>query len=224
MLGSSETIGRFADLFRLIDKKQKIYLKKTAPSDLHFEFVTGGKMQRGGVIVPPMRGSFVGETLDMHREVDRLLLKKFAPPGVVVNEEFEILQFRGHTGEYLEPAPGEASLQLLKMARESLQPVLRGLLNKALKSNVSVRHEGVKLYTDNGKKVTVEVDPIRGQPGSGHFFLVTFQATAQVVEKTDTIVDTTNLPEQTAPGDTVELQRLREELTASKEYLHSIIE
>ena len=57
MLGSSETIGRFADLFRLIDKKQKIYMKKTAPTELHYEFSAGGAVPHSGATITPSRGT-----------------------------------------------------------------------------------------------------------------------------------------------------------------------
>ena len=67
----------------------------------------------------------------MHREADRILLARYAPPGVLVNADLEILQFRGDTGPYLAPAPGKASLNLLKMLREGLLVGLRGALHKA---------------------------------------------------------------------------------------------
>ena len=38
------------------------------------------------------------------READRLLLARFAPACVLVNQALTILQFRGQTGPYLEPA------------------------------------------------------------------------------------------------------------------------
>ena len=69
--------------------------------------------------------------LDAARRVDRLLLSRYAPPGVVVNEKLEILQFRGHTGPYLEPAPGEPQFNILKMAREGLLSPLRVALSQA---------------------------------------------------------------------------------------------
>jgi len=37
MLGRSESIGEFANLFTLIDKSSRIYSKKTSSSDLHFD-------------------------------------------------------------------------------------------------------------------------------------------------------------------------------------------
>lgn len=221
LLGATETIGRFADLFRLVDKKSKIYMKKTASSDIYFDFTPVG------AVSAPVRSTAIPSTnmemLDLYREVDRLLLRKFAPPGVVVNEELEILQFRGHTGAYLEPAPGEASLKLLKMVREGLQPELSKAFTKALKSNIAVRHEGIRLYNNGGRVVSVEVDPIRGQTGGRQFFLITFQEAVPRAE-TDKSSPEAASTERLAADDNEEMQRLRDELSASKEYLHSIIE
>ena len=77
--------------------------------------------------------------VDIQREADRLVLSKYGPPGVVVNNEMEILQFRGQTGAYLEPAPGVASLNLLKMAREGLLSGLRAAVDEARRSNAPAR-------------------------------------------------------------------------------------
>ena len=74
------------------------------------------------------------EDFGFDKTIDELLLKKYTPPCVVVNQDLEISQFRGSTGLFLEPAPGKASLNLLKMARPGLGFELRTILLKALKS------------------------------------------------------------------------------------------
>ena len=43
------------------------------------------------------------------READRFVLSRHAPAGVVVDDDMEIIQFRGQTDRYLAPSPGEAS-------------------------------------------------------------------------------------------------------------------
>ena len=83
---------------------------------------------------------------DPLKRVDRLLFSRYAPPGVIVNEELEILQFRGHTGPYLEPAPGTPQFNLLKMAREGL--LARRCAwhsHRAKKQSGPVRMEGCRL-------------------------------------------------------------------------------
>ena len=54
-------------------------------------------------------------TTDAQKESERILLARYAPPGVLLNANFDILQFRGNTGHYLAPAPGRATLNALKM-------------------------------------------------------------------------------------------------------------
>ena len=76
-------------------------------------------------------------------EVSRAILDRYAPPGVVVDSDLQIVQFRGQTGAFLEPAPGEASLSLLKMAREGLLYGLRTSLQAARKSRAAVRKTGL---------------------------------------------------------------------------------
>ena len=68
----------------------------------------------------PQRGE-----LSAQREADRITVNQFAPPGVLVNAELQVLQFRGPTGAFLEPPVGKASFDVLKMAREGLMLPLR---------------------------------------------------------------------------------------------------
>src|SRR5947208_8731314 len=83
--------------------------------------------------------------LDVQKEADRVLLSRFAPVGVVIDEHMTVLQFRGRTGPYLEPAPGLASLDLLKMLREGLLGEVRNAVTKAKAESVTVRRERIPL-------------------------------------------------------------------------------
>src|SRR5207253_9614997 len=108
-------------------------------------------------------GAANGGRSDLLQEVDRLLLSKYAPAGVLVNEAAETLQFRGHTSPYLEPAPGQASLNRLKMAREGLLMELRVAIDKSGKQNAPVRRERLSIKQNGGfAHVTLEVIPMRG--------------------------------------------------------------
>ena len=73
---------------------------------------------------------------------------RYAPAGVVVNGDLQIVQFRGQTGAYLEPAPGEASLNLLKMAREGLMLDLRAAVERAKRTDQATRKAGVRVRSD----------------------------------------------------------------------------
>ena len=71
---------------------------------------------------------------DLQKNADDILLSKYTPAGVIVNNLLDIVQFRGSTGEFLEASPGKATLNVLKMAREGLAFELRNALHKS-KSN-----------------------------------------------------------------------------------------
>ena len=78
----------------------------------------------------------------IQEEADRILLARFAPAGVIVDDDSQIIEFRGQTGHFLEPAAGDASLNLLKMAREGLLYGLRTALHDARKRGGPVRKSG----------------------------------------------------------------------------------
>jgi two-component system, chemotaxis family, CheB/CheR fusion protein len=68
------------------------------------------------------------------RELTERALQQYAPPGAVVNERGDIFYLHGRTGKYLEPAPGEAGMNILKMAREGLRPDLTTACTKRWRS------------------------------------------------------------------------------------------
>src|SRR5512138_2375289 len=116
VLGRSETLGSFPDLFQAVDRKNRIFRKvqgSTTPR-VSFGFQSGqtrglAEMATGGHEEPTPHA-------DPQKEADRIVLTRYAPPGVVVNDSLEILQFRGRTSPYLEPPHGAPSANVLKMA------------------------------------------------------------------------------------------------------------
>ena len=66
-----------------------------------------------------------GDTLELQKELDRVLLANYAPAAVLVSDDLEVLQSRGDTSPYLKLPAGKPSLNLLKMAREGLGFELR---------------------------------------------------------------------------------------------------
>src|SRR6266849_2122647 len=125
MLGSSEGImGTASDLFELMDRKHKIYCRKSTPARLHFDFGASQYPLEAGNLATDKEASRKSEggarLFELNKEADRVILTKYAPAAVVINEDMEVLQSRGHVGLYLELAPGRADLNILKMAREGL--------------------------------------------------------------------------------------------------------
>jgi two-component system CheB/CheR fusion protein len=116
VLGTSESVGDMADRFDAMDRKCRIYVKKPVlalpPTDfgLHWSGRDASLARRkANGIAPSLEG--------IEKEADGIVLARYGPPGVVVNEQLDIVQFRGDTSPFLTPAPGAASLNLAKMAR-----------------------------------------------------------------------------------------------------------
>src|SRR5260221_4612028 len=113
--------------------------------------------------------------LGIEKEVERKLVNRFVPASIVVNSEMEIVQFRGKTGAYLEPAAGQPTFSLSKMAREGLLIDLRAAINTAKKENVAVRQEGGSIQSNGGTRdVNFEVIPIRPESTQERFYVVDF--------------------------------------------------
>ena len=95
---------------------------------------------------------------DLAQLADKVLLRDFAPAAVVVNANLEVVLFRGRTGDYLEHSPGAPSLQLLKLARESLALSLRTALNRAGRENKPFKQTGIELR-HNGRAREIAIRP-----------------------------------------------------------------
>lgn len=120
ILGKSETVGSSSHLFTQLEKKVKIYIKKKdstskAVFDMTYRLPDGNKAVVEGKQTPFQK--LKTDESDLERAVDYLLLKRFTPASVIIDRDLDIVSFRGSTGLYLEPTPGKASLNLLKMAR-----------------------------------------------------------------------------------------------------------
>lgn len=227
VLGASETVGQFGDLFALLDKSQKVYTRKAALHRLRFEFPAGR------VASPKAEGGKTGLSagglgFDVQKEADRIVLARFAPASVVVNDSLEILHFRGKTGDYLEPASGTASLNLLKMAREGLLAGLQSALKEARAQNLPARQTGLKVKSNGGfKRVSLEVIPIKSTPNNrDRCFLVLFED-ASAADAPAPAKAAAALPEtsETRHRSLVsQVARLHQELAATRGHLQSIIE
>lgn len=228
-LGPSETIGASRELFELEDAKAKIYSKKAIGPRLEHGFPIGPYMPTSLETRPePARDAGREHVPDLQRDADRVLLARYLPAGVLINENHDVLQFRGDTGRYLAPAPGKASLNVLKMAREGLLVSLRALLQRARREDAVVREEGVRIKSNGGyTDANVAVIPL-GRPNTserGYWILFENPAPAAAGR------ERAGRGRRAAAARTGELEekdkqinRLLQELSATRDYLQSVIE
>jgi two-component system CheB/CheR fusion protein len=166
-LGSAETIGSFTDLFAPLSGRSRLFRRTGStlrPEPLEFPpsfrgALPGGSAERP-VVKPP---------LSLQSLADQLVLQRFAPPAVLVNDKGDIFYVSGRTGKYLEPAAGKANWNLFVMAREGLRYELSGAFQKALRQDGCITLHGLKVGTNGGEQcvdVTVqrleEPGPLQG--------------------------------------------------------------
>ncbi|MGV3662303.1 MAG: chemotaxis protein CheB [Prosthecobacter sp.] len=214
-LGSSESVGASRALFDVEIGRHKIFTRRPGPTPPGPRFRQATAIPTTGVFSPAPPTQPQPPHAELHREAERLLLTKYAPPGVVISPDMEIVQFRGDTGAYLTPASGTPSLNLLKMLREGLLLGVRSLVRRAGEEGRPVRDEGLKVKS-NGEfhDVAVEVIPLKGAGKDGGF-VVLFDS-GQGAPRTEAL---------STPGDPDdEIRRLTQELETTRDYLQSVIE
>ncbi len=176
-LGSSETIGKFVDLFEISDRKWKVYRAKKALSAVREE-MWGALPWTTHVPAPPGEDEEVKKPkeIDILPDAQRTLLETFAPPSAIVNEKGEIFYIHGDTGKYLEPPRGRPNWSIFEMAREGMKFELRSGVHSVLTKMKERRYENLKVKTNHGyHPIILTVKPFAPTQKSQGLVLVTFE-------------------------------------------------
>jgi two-component system CheB/CheR fusion protein len=222
LLGSSETVGTHAELFGVVDRRHKIYQKKSSFARVPVDFTPAAA--REPAETRPMDEDSTAAANSILRDADKALLARYSPPGVLINDSMEILQFRGRTSEFLSPAPGRPSFNLMKMVREGLFADLRAAINEARKRDVAVRRPAVHVTNDAGSTI-VDLEVVPFASGTQErFFLVLFDDARQDPLAVPAKGKATAKAKKEPGSDPRQVARLKRELDATREYLQSIIE
>jgi len=217
MLGHSESVGEAADLFALIDRNNRIYSAKHVSVAAPVEF---GSTARAAATQE--RQPFVGARpmLSLAQLADRKILEQYAPPAVVINENLDILYFRGSSDRYLQQPSGVATHNVLRLARAELYPSLKASIEQAFSTNEAVTATAyVKTEVTGLQAFTLIVQPLLDPETKARCVLVLFKSgiDAQL---------TANPAPSPVPSDSnyEATHALSQELALTKEYLQSTIE
>jgi two-component system CheB/CheR fusion protein len=159
LLGSSETVGKFSNLFAPVEPKLRLYLRREGVANRHAEFVLKS--------FPPLsataKESHVAPTNtptqkadSLQTAADRVLLQVYSPAAVVVNDSGDIVYISGRTGKYLEPAAGKANWNFHAMVRDGLRAPIAGALVAAALQREPLQLTGLKVEVPGGVQ-TVDV-------------------------------------------------------------------
>ena len=216
LLGSSETTYPADNLFQAVDQRRKIFARlwsgharakvASAPRPLTDDSRPAGN---GG-------GNWADK--ELRRAADKLVLTRYGPPGIVVDEKLRILQSRGHTSPFLEMPQGRASLKVARMLRNSIAAPVIEALQRAVEQDLPVRVEGLRVTAgDHPREFTLEVLPLRPQAPRTRCFLVVF---APVDSRPIGDADHDRPPESQEEL----VDRLRQDLSSTRLYLQTLLE
>jgi len=227
-LGTSETVGDYGTLFEPLDRKWKTYLRR--------QNISGVERPALGNFVLPVAETASFKTrrlaspgdgkLTLKTLTEQALLKHFVAAGVLVTRRGEILHIYGRTGHYLEPAPGDADMNILNMAREGLRRELTNALHRAVTRQEPAHLNGLKVRTNgHSVRINLSVHPVDAEPNAPEtaaLFLVIFEETPEPV----TAPKAPETPDQAAcaNADAACIASLEQELRSKEAYLQATLE
>ena len=229
VLGSSESVGDFVNLFAPIERKSRIFQRKAHDFGPHRLGIPGLFERPPGNEIARRAGSgTLGENkLPLHQIAERALLEHYSPVGALVNERGDILYLLGRTGRYLEPTPGEASLNIFRMAREGLRGDLTIALHRAVSLGILTRHPGLRVKND-GDFTTVNLivfpvptDPEGAIPHGLFLVILEEELAADPKQSVEAALDTAEGAAALATDLDAYIVKLKQELRAKEEYLQT---
>jgi two-component system, chemotaxis family, CheB/CheR fusion protein len=221
MLGASE--GPAAnDLFSVADAENRIYARRQTARRPH-RFPTGARASQrgtpaGGGAARPAPEAWAG--LDQRKEVDRILLSKYCPAGVVVDEDLEVIEIRGKASRYLTLPAGKVSFNLMKLIPDTgLFLEVEKLIQQVRQSGEPARQERVP-YESGGSDGGLNLEVVPLDTSQGRSILVLFEPVPGESHRES------SLPEAHPEGDLRDRQiaHLNQQLASAKERFLSVIE
>ncbi len=173
-VGTSETVGRQTDLFRVLNKKWKFFVRRHHGPQLHYNLITAiptiselPAPEKNGAKIPPLSPGQIAE---------RLLIQRYSPPCVVINNKHEILYYSTRTARYLEPPLGEPTQDILLLVHQDLRPALRAAIHKLQTAQEAVEYRNLSMHTAGTvESVRLRVEPILKPAAAQELALVIFE-------------------------------------------------
>ena len=216
LLGPAETLGASSSLFSAVDDKQRIFSRNAVSGPPRLLSVRG-QSNPARTSTPPIAAK--PRISEVPREVDRILLSRFGPAAVVVDEGLRVLEFRGDTTPFLDHGNGKATLSIERLVRKGLLMELRQAIAEARRTEASVRKTGLQVrHGESLQSVNLEVVPIKGRASAERCLLVLFDAGRPLTTERSVA-----LPASKDDARDVEIERLGHGLAQTTDYVHSLV-
>jgi len=212
--GPADSVAHSPALFEQVDSRSRVFRRIPNMAGTLAEHAEGAASL---ALAPNGDAASLGVEADsLPREADRLLLARFAPACVLVNQALTILQFRGQTGPYLEPAGGPPSFDLRRVIRPELLVQILPAIGETSKSGVPSRRD---VYLD-AREISIEVIPLAGSDGRQSFLILFDDGTRLPVAR----ITPAAAPLLTESDKDRRLAQVERELEAMREYMRATAE
>ena len=224
-LGASESVSNLHSDFSAVSARHKIYriVRHIAlPLDLDRSILPRGSGEHRRRGVESRRRPAWPSDAAIIDAGQTLLLRQYAPPSLLINEQRELIHVFGDASRYLSIPEGSISLDIAKLLPEPLRPVAMALLHKAARDNTPMRSDVVSFASaeDRGERVRLVIAPVSQEPVSERFLLLSFEADMPVVPSSGERASIIDVAAET----TERVQVLERELAATRDSLQATIE
>jgi two-component system, chemotaxis family, CheB/CheR fusion protein len=220
LLGNSESIGDCSNLFKTHNTNLKIYTKKHTEKRTEFK-LTSTYLSPAKLEIPERAYLSKGIKTDIESIVDDAVLSQFAPCGVLIDCNMEVLHFRGQTSRYLGQGIGKPSFDIFKLIHEGLDIPLRTAIYEAKKTKTKIEKELNNVSvgpSGSTMNVNITVIPLKSKAFKEDMFLVLFDETA--VDKTIKNQNNRSIPLKEEKY----IDSILQELKETKIYLEAVLE
>lgn len=225
LLGMSEGLRDYGDAFNTADRKYKIYMKTGANLPFRYEPPRNFTiMKAAGAARPASMGAerHLWPELELQRAADRIVLARFGPPGLIVDERMNVLQSRGQSSDFLDIAPGAVTWNLLRVLKEGLVSEVSSVLQRAIRDNAPASGTVSLIHEQQGEQcIRIEVLPITSAAARPRCFLILFQTVSGAPSSRALEMPG---PHLTADEKDRLVAQLRQDLNSTRFHLQSLVE
>jgi chemotaxis methyl-accepting protein methylase/signal transduction histidine kinase len=171
-LGNAEGVGPLDELFTPVSKRRRIFRRvgQGARPPIKFPVPAPAATDAGRV------GAKGASEPSAAALADQLILDHLAPTAVVVRSTGQIVRFYGAMERYITLPKGEATLDVLTLARDALKPTLRAALHEAVRRNRQTILEALDIRRDRARAtLRVTVKPLNGRRSAERLWVILFE-------------------------------------------------
>jgi two-component system CheB/CheR fusion protein len=177
-LGSSEGLGAFVGEFEVIANQHKMFRKIR---DLKLALNLDAKrMERLHTNIPVTLFQPVNNrTINLDRQVLSdydTLLRRHMPPGVLIDENRQIIHYFGNVAEYLKMPEGRAENNILALAEDNLHIALSTALQRADKTRQNIHTKNVRVrHGQDAHLIDLTVAPLPDEKNHSTHYHIYFE-------------------------------------------------